>query len=124
MRDCAKEAIFGLAYGSNINTFSKTLKLSVSDGRKALGNYQDKCPEIAGFCRSKIGEIKKNGYISVKDRRFLRAAEFYTMEYSLVQEKKPLKKRGFEKNSFLFHQQHLLCLNKITGFYPIYVCPT
>ena len=31
-------------------------------------------------------EIQKNGYNSVKDRRFLRAAEFYTMEYSLVQQ--------------------------------------
>jgi serine/threonine protein kinase len=31
-------------------------------------------------------EIRKNGYIAVQDRRFLRAAEFYTMEYSLVQE--------------------------------------
>jgi len=31
-------------------------------------------------------EIRKNGYQAVTDRRFLRAAEFYTMEYSLVQE--------------------------------------
>lgn len=31
-------------------------------------------------------EIRKNGYKAIKDRRFLRAAEFYTMEYSMVQE--------------------------------------
>jgi serine/threonine protein kinase len=31
-------------------------------------------------------EIRKNGYMTVKDRRFLRAAEFYTMQYSLVQQ--------------------------------------
>ncbi len=64
MRAGIKDATFGLAYGANVETFSRSIGKTTQEGREILKRYKEICPGICGFTKNMIDQVKNSGYIT------------------------------------------------------------
>lgn len=63
LRAKIKDAIFGIAYGSNIKTFAYSIGKNIPEAKICLDRYRKVCPNICNFNRDTMKEARSNGYV-------------------------------------------------------------
>lgn len=64
LRDAAKNAHFGMAYGASIVKLASTLSLSITQMKIGFSKYAEKYPEVAYFTQNISKEVKEKGYVT------------------------------------------------------------